>query len=155
MEHLVYLDNAGKKGEREVDKILSNTKTMIVRGAAGRKIPHSRVFEKEVLYFLEKGNKEIRLKATVCKVENFVKLTEQESKEVLNKNQHLLNLSSKQAERWVKKCLVLVQFKDVIILQNPLEFEHQTNMDDWLILEKIEDVLAGSSKSYNYSISKF
>ncbi len=28
---------------------------MVIRGAAGRKIPHSRVFEDELLYFMEKG----------------------------------------------------------------------------------------------------
>ncbi len=32
---------------------------MIVRGAAGRKIPHSRVFAGEHLYFMEKGSAEI------------------------------------------------------------------------------------------------
>ena len=55
MVHLVYCDNAGKKGEKVLDKVLAGTKTMIVRGAAGRKIPHSRVFEGERLYFIEKG----------------------------------------------------------------------------------------------------
>ena len=49
MVHLVYCDNAGKRGEKVLDKILAGTKTMIVRGAAGRKIPHSRVFEGERL----------------------------------------------------------------------------------------------------------
>ena len=44
MVHLVYCDNTGKKGEKVLDKILNGTKTMVVRGAAGRKIPHSRVF---------------------------------------------------------------------------------------------------------------
>lgn len=37
MVHLVYCDNAGKKGEKVLDKILSGTKTMIVRGAAEEK----------------------------------------------------------------------------------------------------------------------
>ena len=59
MVHLVYCDNAGKKGEKVLDKILAGTKTMIVRGAAGRKIPHSRVFAGEHLYFMEKGSAEI------------------------------------------------------------------------------------------------
>ncbi len=51
MVHLVYCDNVGKAGERVLDKIKSGTKTMVVRGAAGRKIPHSRVFAGETLYF--------------------------------------------------------------------------------------------------------
>ena len=41
MVHLVYCDNVGKKEERVLDKILSGKKTMIIRSAAGRKIPHS------------------------------------------------------------------------------------------------------------------
>jgi len=55
MVHLVYCDNAGKKGERVLDKILSGEKTMVIRSASGRKIPHSRVFAGETLYFMEKG----------------------------------------------------------------------------------------------------
>lgn len=38
-----------------MDKIMSSKTTMVIRGAAGRKIPHSRVFEGETLYFMEKG----------------------------------------------------------------------------------------------------
>ena len=53
MIHLVYLDNK----EKVLEKIMSGKKTMIIRGAAGRKIPHSRVFNDEVLYFMEKGTK--------------------------------------------------------------------------------------------------
>ena len=55
MVHLVYCDNKSK----ELDKIMNGTKSMIIRGAAGRKIPHSRVFKDEVLYFMEKGTKKI------------------------------------------------------------------------------------------------
>ena len=49
MIHLVYCDDK----EKVLEKILSGEKTMIVRGAAGRKIPHSRVFEGETLYFIK------------------------------------------------------------------------------------------------------
>lgn len=31
MVHLVYCDNAGKKGEKVLDKILAGTKTMVIR----------------------------------------------------------------------------------------------------------------------------
>ena len=36
-----------------------------------------------------------------------------------------------------------------------LDFEHQGNMDDWMIIEKIEDVVVGTSIPYNYEISRF
>ncbi|HFL3545252.1 TPA: hypothetical protein ACG3PB_001757 [Clostridioides difficile] len=154
MVHLVYCDNAGKKGEKVLDKILAGTKTMVIRGAAGRKIPHSRVFEDELLYFMEKGTAKISAKATVKKVENYVKLTADEISKILNENQPKLNLSEKQKVRWHKKCLCLVEFENVEEI-TPLDFDHQGNMDDWLIVEKIEDVVVGTSIPYNYEKSKF
>lgn len=74
MVHLVYCDNK----EKVLEKIISGTKTMIIRGAAGRKIPHSRVFEGETLYFMTKGTGKITAKATVNNVWNYVKLSDNE-----------------------------------------------------------------------------
>ncbi|MHC1682273.1 MAG: hypothetical protein AB6733_04910 [Clostridiaceae bacterium] len=150
MVHLVYCDDK----EKVLEKILDGTKTMIVRGAAGRKIPHSRVFDGEILYFMKKGTKLISAKATVTKVDNYVKLSEDDIAKTLEVNQEKLNLSDKQKIRWHKKCLCLVEFSNVEKI-DPLEFDHQSNMDDWLIIEKIEDVVVGTSIPYNYDKSKF
>lgn len=154
MVHLVYCDNAGKKSEKVLDKILSGAKTMVVRGAAGRKIPHSRVFEGERLYFMEKGSAKITATAIVKKVQNYVKLSDEEITKALADNQDKLSLSEKQKVRWHKKCLCLVEFENVEEIA-PLPFDHQGNMDDWLIIEKIEDVVVGTSIPYNYENSKF
>ena len=129
MVHLVYCDDKAKV----LDKIMNGSKIMIVRGAAGRKIPHSRVNEGEILYFMQKGSKKISAKAMVTHVDNYTKLTDSEIIEKLNNPK--LDLTDKQKERWHKKC--------------------QGNMDDWLIIEKIEDVLVGTSIPYNYEKSKF
>ena len=150
MVHLVYCDDK----EKVLEKILDGSKTMIIRGAAGRKIPHSRVFENEILYFMKKGSKKISAKARVKNVENLVKLTDEEIKETLFRNQDKLALSEKQKERWHKKCLCFVEFDNLEEI-TPLDFDHQGNMDDWLIIEKIEDVVTGTSIPYNYEKSKF
>ena len=150
MVHLVYCDNKEKVNKKNID----GSKTMIVRGAAGRKIPHSRVFDDEILYFMKKGSKKISAKARVKNVQNFLKLTDQEIKETLEKNQDKLMLSEKQKERWHKKCLCLIEFDNLEEI-TPLDFDHQGNMDDWLIIEKIEDVVVGTSIPYNYEKSKF
>ena len=154
MVHLVYCDDIGKKGEKVLDKILNGSKTMVVRGAAGRKIPHSRVFEGETLYFMQKGTTDICAKATVKEVKNYLKLEDEEITKVLEENQPKLNLSDKQKTRWHKKCLCLVEFENLEEIE-PLEFDHQGNMDDWLIIEKIEDVVVGTSIPYNYEKSRF
>ena len=150
MVHLVYCDDK----EKVLEKILTGTKTMIVRGAAGKKIPHSRVFEGESLYFMKKGSSKISAMATVTSVQNYVKLSEEDIIKTLRDNQTKLNLSEKQMERWHKKCLCLVEFNDLKEI-GPLDFEHQGNMDDWLIIEKIEHVLVGTSIPYNYEKSRF
>ena len=154
MVHLVYCDNTGKTGEKELDKILNGTKSMIIRGAAGRKIPHSRVFEGETLYFMEKGTFLITAKAIVKDVQNYVKLTDDEIENVLSENQSGLLLTEKQKKRWHKKCLCITEFENVEKIE-PLAFEHQGNMDDWIIVEKIEDVLKGTSIKFTYENSKF
>ena len=127
---------------------------MLFRSAAGRKIPHSRVFEGERLYFMEKGSGEITAAATVKAVQNYVKLSDEEITKTLADNQGKLNLSDKQKVRWHKKCLCLVEFENAEEI-TPLAFDHQGNMDDWLIIEKIEDVVVGTSIPYNYEKSKF
>ena len=150
MVHVVYCDDK----EKVLEKILAGTKTMIVRSASGRKIPHSRVFEGEKLYLMKKGTAKITATADVVKVQNYVKLSEEEINSIFAANQDKLNLSDKQRARWHKKCICLVEFNNVQEIE-ALEFDHQGNMDDWLIIEKIEDVLVGSSIPYNYEKSKF
>jgi hypothetical protein len=150
MVHLVYCDDK----EKVLEKILDGSKTMIIRAAAGRKIPHSRVYEGERLYFMKKGTAKISATATVKSVQNYVKLSEEEIENILTDNQGKLNLSKKQQERWCKKCMCLVEFENVSEIES-LEFEHQGNMDDWLIIEKIDDVVVGKSIPYNYEKSKF
>lgn len=150
MVHLVYCDDK----EKVLEKILEGSKTMIIRAAAGRKIPHSRVFEGETLYFMKKGSGNISAMATVKSVQNYVKLSEDEICNILTQNQEKLSLSKKQQERWHKKCMCLVEFADVKEIE-VLPFDRQNNMDDWLIVEKIEDVLVGTSIPYNYENSKF
>jgi chaperonin GroEL (HSP60 family) len=148
--HVVYCDDK----EKVLEKILDGTKSMIIRAAAGRKIPHSRVFEGETLYLMKKGSGLITAKADIIRVENYVKLSEDEIDKVLLENQYKLNLSEKQKVRWRKKCICLVEFKNVKEIDG-LEFDRQGNMDDWLIIDKIEDVLVGTSIPYNYEKSKF
>ena len=70
MVHLAYCDDK----EKVMEKINKGSKTMIIRGAAGRKIPHSRVFKDEILYLMKKGSAQITAKAKIVNVQNYVKL---------------------------------------------------------------------------------
>jgi len=146
LEHLVYCDTKATV----LDKILIGTKTMIIRGAAARKLPHGRVFEGETLYFIENnGDGLVKAKATVKSVFNSEKMTEEESKAIIAQNKDKLNLSDEQIKRWAgKKVLCLIGIKDVMTIEPPLVFDRQKNMDDWITVENIKSVLEGSNEKY-------
>ena len=54
--------------------------------------------------------------------------------------------------RWIDKFRKRITSVEEIAL---LAFDHQGNMDNWLITEKIENVVIGTSIPYNYEKSKF
>lgn len=150
MVHVVYCDE--KAGVLE--KILKGSKTMIIRSASCRKIPHSHIFEGESLYFMKKGSRKITATASVKSVLNLINLTKEEISETLEKHQDKLNLSEKQKKQWHKKCICLVEFSDVTEI-TPLAFDQQDSMDDWIITEKIENVVVGTSIPYSFQTSRF
>jgi hypothetical protein len=47
MDHVVYVDAKAK----ELEELIAGTKTMIIRGATGRKLPYGRVNMGDILYF--------------------------------------------------------------------------------------------------------
>ena len=145
MEHLVYCDKKAKVWE----KLLSGKKTLIVRGAAGRKLPHSRVFKGEKLYFIENdGSGLITGTGVVKNVDNLVKLTDEESRSIIAERQKQLQLTEEQIKRWAgKKCLCLIEVENVAEI-SPLKYDRQKNMDDWITVEDIRTILEGSSENY-------
>lgn len=148
MEHIVYTDTKAKV----MSSIVDGTKTIIIRGAAGRKLPYGRVFPGEMLYFIENnGNGLIKAKAAVKSVINSEKMTEEQSKALVDENQEKLNLTKDQIKRWAgKKYLCLVEICDVEEIE-PLILDRQLNMDDWITVEDINSIVKkddGTSTEY-------
>ena len=139
MDHVVYLDAK----EKELDKLKSGQKSMIIRGAAGRKLPYGRVHSGEVLWFIENsGDGMVRCRATVKKVTNSDKLTEQESKKLISDYQTKLCLTPNQIKRWGgKRYLVLIEVENFQeITPFAIDRSNYGNMDDWLPAEDIEKI---------------
>ena len=139
MDHVVYLDAKAK----ELDKLLNGSKTMIIRGAAGRKVPYGRVDTGDQLYFIRNiGEGTIRAKGKVKSVFNSEKMTKEESTALVDKNQDALQLTPKQYKRWAgKRYLVLIKVEDVAVLEPfPIDRTSYGNMDDWLPVGEIESV---------------
>lgn len=134
MDHVVYLDTKSK----ELENLINETKTMIIRGATGRKLPHGRVNIGDVMYFIE-NNADGMVKAfgTVRSVFNSEKLSEDASAQIVSDNQDKLRLTDAQIKRWAgKRYLVLIETEGVKKLEPfGIDKSNYRNMDDWLPVE--------------------
>ena len=139
MDHVVYLDTK----EKELAEILKGNKTMIIRGAAGRKMPYGRVSQDDLLYLIENdGSGLVRGRAKVVSVLNSEKMTQQESISLVDQYQGKLQLTASQHKRWAgKRYLVLIEIDEVQALDGfRIDKRDFGNMDDWLPVEDIEKV---------------
>ena len=137
-EHLVYLNNKTK----ELDKLLNKEKTMIIRGAAGKKCPlGGRAKENDIIYFVETGGDMIVThKGIISKVIESEKMTPEESINFVKKYKKELNLSKEQYDRWAgKKFLAVYEISDLKEIE-AFEYNRENNMDDWIITYDINKI---------------
>ncbi|RCW38545.1 hypothetical protein [Marinilabilia salmonicolor] len=139
MDNVVYLDFKAK----ELENLKKGTKTMIIRGAMGRKLPYGRVDISDVLYFIENnGDGLVKGKAVVENVFNSEKLAKEQSIELVEQNQNKLQLNSGLIKRFAgKRYLVLISIKDFEEIK-PFKIDRSEygNMDDWLPVGNIDKV---------------
>jgi hypothetical protein len=139
MDHVVYVDAVAK----ELEKLQEGTKTMILRGAAGRKLPYGRVNLGDTLYFIRNnGEGTVQAKAQVKSVINSDKLSPDESNQLMDDHRDCLQFTNKQKERWGgKRYLVLVEVEGVTVVEPfAIDRSQYFNMDDWLPVDRIESV---------------
>ena len=137
MEHLAYCDTKAK----ELENLLNGSKTAIIRGAAGRKLPHGRVEAGETIYLIENnGDGLIKAKGIVEKVFHSGKLTAEESSQLINTYSNKLQLTPAQLKRWSgKRYLCIVEINDIEKIE-PFSYERSGNMDDWITVEDINSI---------------
>jgi len=139
MDHIVYLDRNAK----ELDNLINGTKTMLIRGAMGRKLPYDRVNTADVLYFIEnKGDGLIKAKALVEHVTQTDKLSKEESVALVEQNQNQLLLNAALLKRFSgKRYLILITLRDFEVLE-PFKIDRSaySNMDDWLPVTAVDSV---------------
>lgn len=108
MNHLVFLDRRAG----ELEKILSGTKSMIVKEFDPAQPAGQVVSPGDSLYFLrDQGECALRVKATVVRVLFFTNYIDEDLSYVLKEMQPRLQLTEDQYNYWsVKQEVVLVQF---------------------------------------------
>ena len=139
MDNIVYLDFKAK----ELDNLIAGKKTMIIRGATGRKLPYGRVFKGDMLYFIEnKGDGLVKAKAKVKDVFSSEQLTKKESEELVKLNQNKLLLDSGLIKRFSGKRYIVLIIIESFQKLDPFKIDRSEygNMDDWLPVEDINKV---------------
>lgn len=139
MMHLAYCDAKSK----ELDRLVQGQKSMLIRGAAGKKLPFGRVHPNEVIYFVENdGSRMIKAKGIVKAVHEKTGMNVDESVAMMQSFDELLQLSPAQIKRWSgKKCLCLIEIEQIEAIP-PVPYFREKNMDDWIIFEELADILA-------------
>ncbi len=139
MDNVVYLDHKAK----EFENLKEGVKTMIIRGAMGRKLPYGKVIPGDVLYFMENnGEGLVKARAVVKEVFNSDKLSKEESVQLVEKNQDKLLLDKRMMKRFAgKRYIVLITVTDFEETE-PFRIDKSAygNMDDWLPVEDINKV---------------
>jgi hypothetical protein len=144
MDHIVYLDARSC----ELENLVNGNKSMILRGANGRKLPHGRVNEGDILYFINNnGEGEVKAKGIVNYVFHSDKLSVEESFETIIRNQDKLQLPDRQFERLAgKRYLVLIGLDDIKeIVPFRIDKSRFSGLDDWLPVGDIDLVFSGKS----------
>jgi hypothetical protein len=139
MDHVVYLDYKAK----ELDNLKNGKKSMLIRGAMGRKLPYGKVVPGDRLFFIEnKGDGLIKATAVVSDVFNSGQLTKEESLKLIEKHQDMLQLDSGLLKRFGgKRYLVLIAISHFAETEG-FRIDRSTfgNMDDWLPVGDIDSV---------------
>ena len=139
MDHVVYLDAKAN----ELELLLTKQKSMLIRGATGRKMPYGRVFQGDVLYLINNNAEGLILaRGNVKRVVNSEKMSPGESIALVDRYATQLKLSEKQYARWAgKRYLVLIEIDQVMEVDPfPIDKSAYGNMDDWFPVETIDTV---------------
>ena len=137
MDHIAYCESKAN----ELERLLAGTKSMLIRGAAGRKLPHGRVAEGETVYLLDNdGSGTIRAKGVVRFAFHSGKLDPDENRQLIAAHMGRLQLTESQRKRWEsKQYLCLVDLAGIREIE-PFSYVRERNMDDWIIVGQIQDI---------------
>ena len=135
MIHIVICDNKTK----ELDKIINKERTIILRGSATRRIPNSRIFINDELYFVNKGENKSYYHAIVTNADSYKALTKMEIDEIFDKYKDNLNLCDIEEKKWKKKCICLIEFKDLEKIDG-IDIPNYSSLEDWIMVNSLEEL---------------
>ncbi|MBQ3021131.1 MAG: hypothetical protein IJD92_02765 [Bacilli bacterium] len=135
MIHIVICDNKTK----ELDKIINKERTVLLRGNAKRRIPHSRIFINDELYFVDKGSNKSFYHAIVKNADSYSKLTSLEIEDIFSKYKDRLNLCEVEENKWKNKCICVIEFDNLEKIEG-LDIPNYTPLEDWIMVNSLDEL---------------
>lgn len=133
--HIVICDNK----DNELNKIINKERTVLLRGNNARRIPHSRIFINDELYFVNKGENVSYYHATVTDAESYSKMPSDEIEKIFDKYKDKLNLSEKEELKWKKKCICVIEFDNLEHIDG-LTIPPYTPLEDWIMVSSLDEL---------------
>ena len=135
MIHIAICDNK----TNELDKLISKERTILLRGNNTRRIPNSRIFVNDEIYFVKKGEYKSFYHAVVTNADSYRDLTTIEIDRLFNKLNDKLNLSRIEEEKWKKKCICVIEFKDFKKIDG-IDIPKYSPVTDWLMVNDLSEL---------------
>ena len=139
MKYIVTLDS----GAKEINSLINGTRSMIIFGTDVRCFPYGNIEEGDTLYFAGNDNtSEIKAKAIVSSVFNSFRLSEEESYEIIIRNQDKLQLPDDLFYKYAgKRYLVLIEVCKVEELKlSHININNFPGAGDWLLMRTFSDL---------------
>jgi hypothetical protein len=140
MDHVVYVSKVTK----ELDRLLSGGRTMVVRGSFGKKVPYGRVNEGDRLFFATgRGRNVVKAQAEVSSVFDSERLSGIEPECLLADHAEQLQLSDVEMGKWSgKRFLTLVGIADFSpVVPFSIAAHGSGEDDDWIVLDNIDEII--------------
>lgn len=137
MNYLVFLDSQAS----ELEKILSGTKSMVLKEFDPSQFDKQQVRPGDNLYFLRKKDEfTLRVKATVVRVLPVVNGLDEDLSPTLKEMQPKLQLTEDQYHYWsTKKQVLLVEFESARkIPVNQVTSQKVSDLSDWIAFEAFD-----------------
>ena len=112
---------------------------MLMRGSVSRKIPHSRIFINDELYFVEKGENKAYYHAEVTNSNFYSKLTSEEIENLVTKHENNLKLTEPEEKKWKKKCITIIEFNNLEKIEG-IDIPNYTALEDWLMINDLNEL---------------
>lgn len=140
MDHVVYVSKVTK----ELDRLLSGDRTMLVRGSRGGRVPYRSVSEGDRLFFATgRGRNVVMAKAEVSSVFDSGRLSGIEPECLLAGYADRLQLSDIEMGKWSgKRFLTLIGIDGFSpVVPFTIAAHGSGEDDDWIVLDDIDEII--------------